>query len=129
MRSSMKTAFIIAIASVISCQQAKTSPVPSSSDGNDRGVQSSKTEPATAPAYPSQTSVTPQGEVKIWLTATLPKCDSERDGSVLYVIADAAFKHCIQGDWNNIDLRGPKGDSGDPSARRKPRSLLDELYT
>ncbi|MBM4253682.1 MAG: collagen-like protein [Deltaproteobacteria bacterium] len=108
----MKTSFLTLLLSVLSCTQ---SPPPSntSEDGNGSTSESSFNTDTVPSKKSAHKPAEPQtAEVKIWLTAELPKCDSDRDGLIYYVMLDSVFKYCSQGGWRLVDLRGPKGESG-----------------
>lgn len=49
-------------------------------------------------------------------TVDLPTCTPESEGWLVYVKSESTFKYCASGAWENIDIKGPKGDKGEPGA-------------
>lgn len=48
--------------------------------------------------------------------ASLPACDSSREGFLVYVTGTKSFRSCASGAWSTIDVKGDKGDVGAPGA-------------
>lgn len=44
-------------------------------------------------------------------SADKPDCNDSSEGRLIYLSDDQKFQYCKNGNWKNIDLKGPKGDS------------------
>lgn len=70
-------------------------------------------QPSAAPAAPAAT-VDNNSSMLVADAALLPPCSAEREGVLVYVADEKAFKACLQGAWAAIDIQGARGDRGVP---------------
>jgi hypothetical protein len=55
----------------------------------------------------------------------LPNCDATTNGQLVYVSDEQLFKYCDSSDWNEIVLKGEKGDKGEDSEQINPLITYD----
>lgn len=76
------------------------------------GSQGGGSDDSAAEATPPPESAGRSFSVVIDAGKPLPPCDGPAESSLIYVVAESAFKVCQAGTWTAIDIKGAKGDSG-----------------
>ena len=70
-------------------------------------------------------SSSPQtGATILMADGTLPECNDKNQGQTFYVMAESQFRYCdYSGAWTVINLKGPKGDTGNTGLPSTPGSI------
>lgn len=56
----------------------------------------------------------------------LPACDERHESALAYVASEKVFYACQSGSWEPVDIRGEKGEKGDPGAAVDPNEQQGE---